>query len=501
MKKFNKVSNTWFKFLKYTIEFVFFIILIYYLCNCSLYQYKNSEFKVSGLLLLSLILFYYLFYKIFKKIESKSPIAYKISLFIVSLLLYTFWGVYAKTSQISDYEVLINGAKQMLEGAFNNLSFDKTNYFYFYNFQTGFVTYLFLLMKIFGKSLFSLKIIEILVMSLTNTLIYDIASKVYSRKVGIISSIIYTLLLFNISGSSVINNQHISTFFVVLSLYFFIKNKWYFNILSGILLAISYILRPSSIIIILGICIFIIWKLLINNFKNWKSLIVSLLLFIFSILIIIKIFDYIMIHTNTVPNSAVNGNVTTFKFVLGIQSCGIYGIPTENAERTQVYFDLEHLNFDYDLYNYNCKKYVLDKYINDTKNTIKSISNKMIPFCGGPDNQIYFAWQNVKDDNLCTIIYYYGYAQYILLIVLNICSSVFFISKMKRTDKNQDIKQIYNLFKIIFILYFISHIFIEVQPRYRYDQYLMLSLISSPFLSILFTYLDNFFKNKKLTII
>ena len=87
MKKFNKVSNTWFKFLKYTIEFVFFIILIYYLCNCSLYQYKNSEFKVSGLLLLSLILFYYLFYKLFKKIESKSPIAYKISLFIVSLLL------------------------------------------------------------------------------------------------------------------------------------------------------------------------------------------------------------------------------------------------------------------------------------------------------------------------------------------------------------------------------------------------------------------------------
>ena len=35
-----------------------------------------------------------------------------------------------------------------------------------------------------------------------------------------------------------------------------------------------------------------------------------------------------------------------------------------------------------------------------------------------------------------------------------------------------------SLFFIIFILFFCAHIFIEVQPRYRYDQYVMLALIS-----------------------
>ena len=41
------------------------------------------------------------------------------------------WGIFAKTPPISDYEVLINGAKSMARGEFPTLAFDKTNYFYF----------------------------------------------------------------------------------------------------------------------------------------------------------------------------------------------------------------------------------------------------------------------------------------------------------------------------------------------------------------------------------
>ena len=100
------------------------------------------------------------------------------------------------------------------------LSFDKTNYFYFYNFQTGFVMYLALVIKIFGSHLIFLKIFEILFMSLTNVFVYKIASKVYTKKIGIISSIIYSLLFFNIAGSSIINNQHFSTLLIILSIYF-----------------------------------------------------------------------------------------------------------------------------------------------------------------------------------------------------------------------------------------------------------------------------------------
>lgn len=55
------------------------------------------------------------------------------------------------------------------------------------------------------------------------------------------------------------------------------------------------------------------------------------------------------------------------------------------------------------------------------------------------------------------------------------------------TNKEKYNKEEYNeLFKIIFILFFCAHIFIEVQPRYRYDQYIMISLISAPFLNWIF---------------
>ena len=42
------------------------------------------------------------------------------------------------------------------------------------------------------------------------------------------------------------------------------------------------------------------------------------------------------------------------------------------------------------------------------------------------------------------------------------------------------------LLKILFIGFFLAHIFIEVQTRYRYEQYLVLAILSSPVLVILF---------------
>ena len=117
----------------------------------------------------------------------------------------------------------------MANGTFSALSFDKTNYFYFYNFQVGFVMYLALIMKIFGSRLIVLKFFEAVAMSLSNVLICKVASVTYDRKVGIIASLIYSFLLFNIAGSSIINNQHISTFIILLAILMFMKEKkkWY----------------------------------------------------------------------------------------------------------------------------------------------------------------------------------------------------------------------------------------------------------------------------------
>ena len=76
------------------------------------------------------------------------------------------------------------------------LSFDKTNYFYFYNFQTGFVMYLALVIKIFGSHLIFLKIFEIL---------FDIVLLAigYFNEKRWIKVTMLTFIILNLSGSQI----------------------------------------------------------------------------------------------------------------------------------------------------------------------------------------------------------------------------------------------------------------------------------------------------------
>lgn len=376
------------------------------------------------------------------------------------------------------------------------LSFDKTNYFYFYNFQTGFVMYLALVIKIFGSHLIFLKIFEILFMSLTNVFVYKIASKVYTKKIGIISSIIYSLLFFNIAGSSIINNQHFSTLLVILSIYFFIKDKCFYYVLSGILVGIANIIRPSSIIILISFCLFLLWKLLINNFKTWKTFLIGFLLIILSAFSTMKIFDYSLLNLNVVPTSTLSSNAKYFKFVLGIHGNGIYNIPTETAEKTQVYFDLQKLNFDYDLYNNECKNFIVNKFTQNTKETFGHIKNKMLVFCGEEDNQIDFSGNKVQNSKSYIFIKYYGYVQYFLLIVFSLLTVIINVKESKFYNTKNNLYQTQILFEIVFILYFCAHLLIEVQPRYRYDQYLMLAFIASPSIYLLFSIISSKYNKK-----
>lgn len=484
------------KFLKHIIEIVFLLTIVFYFVYCHIYQFENPSYKVVGLIPIAILFVYFCVYKLCGRFE-KNDKFYKILLFVFSIVVYAIWGLFANSPAVSDYEVLINSAKEMISGNFSAFSFDKSNYFYFYNFQTGYVVYLALIMKMFGQKLLALKIVEIFVMALTNVLVYDIASKVYSKKIGIIASVVYASLLFNIAGSSIINNQHISMLFVCIAVLLFMKKKWYSYVLSGILFGISIILRPSAIIFPLACASFLVWKLLIEKFKDWKKNIVAIILILVSMTCFTKIFDFVMVKSNMVPVSAVDSNAKYFKFVLGLQGDGLYNIPTKDAEHTQVYFDLEKLGFDYDEYNKQCMKKIVEICVNTPRRVLEFISKKLVLFCGSADNQLEFASENIKESKICTVISYYGYVQYILILVLCLIITFFSIFRNNKIQYDGKYNNYDKLFKIVFVAFFVAHIFIEVQSRYRYDQYLMLCLISSPMLVMVFEKIKNVFKDIK----
>ena len=177
-------------FIQKLLYIVFFVVLLFYIYNCIMFTATHTSYRVlfSGVFMLA---GYIILIKGAQKLQSFGEIYLRIGLILFSVILYTIWGIYANTEPVSDYEVLIEGANKVLDGTFPELSFDKTNYFYFFNYQIGYSLYLAGIMKLFGQSLIVLKISEIIVLALTNYIIYLIGRKLYNSLTGIIASIVY----------------------------------------------------------------------------------------------------------------------------------------------------------------------------------------------------------------------------------------------------------------------------------------------------------------------
>ena len=493
MKK-SKLLPLGYKLIIGLISILMSIILVYYLINCSLNSF-NYNFLLS---LVLIMIFYFISYILLEKLLDKNEKVFKIVLVGCSIFIYTVWNLIVNTQPVSDYEVLINGAKQFIQGNFAKLSFDKTNYFYFFNFQTGYVIYLASVMKLLGTSLLGLKTVEILILSFSNLLVYLIARNIYNEKIGLIAALVYSTLLFNIAGSSVINNQHLNILLVLITIYLLTKSSkkmsnYLLMVISGTLLALSYIFRQSSLIFIIAICCFMILLLLSKN-NEMKFNFKNMLVFIVTIGIVLFSYDNILKLAHVVPNSALAINAKYFKYVTGIYGHGITETYTTSAEKTYVYYDLKNFNFDYDKYNDACREFLKNRFVKERDETIDFISKRVAKFTAEPDNQIEGAVStDFTNRNLYKLMVNYGYTQYIMIIFLAFTSVVF----IKRENKNIKNKNLFSFWQIVFIGFFLCHLVIESQSRYRYDQYLALSILAAPTLYYLINFLNSKIKNFK----
>ncbi len=471
---------------------IFIAIIIFYLFNISNYLFKNPGFLVLIPAIIILMLWYFLYCKL-SKIQQKSDKKLSLIIFFGSFIIYLIWGLFAKTQPISDYEVIFNGAKDVINGTFAKQSFDPTNYFYYYNHQIGHTLFVAIEMFFTGGSLAALKILEIIFLSATNLLLYKSVKKIFSDKSALIITIVYSTLIFNVLGSSVINNQHITAFFYMLGLYFFVKNdKILGKILCGMLVSIATIIRPSSIIILLGFVFYLIW-LIIKKSSRRQNLI-HLTMIILSFFITTEAINTIVVKTHLAPSSITEPKVPYFKYILGFQWHGLHNIPTIDKIKNTTYLGLEKENFNYEEYNEKSKKYIIDSYLHNTASVLRYIRNRLNYFTAEPDCQVDWAKRGYKDTLSGQVLVKYGYAEYLLLIIFSLISVILYLKNKIKNKKDIDI---YNLFIIIFIGYFLVHTVIECQTRYRYDQYIMLTIISLPIVKIIFEYLDN--KVKKIT--
>ena len=156
---------------EYGIRVIFLLSISFYFFVQIVYAFKENALSYL-LFIISLCLLTFCAYLFFRKFFAERPLGGALLVVGVSLCVYIGWALFSKSQPTSDYEVLIDGARSMLDGSFGELSHDKENYFYFYNFQTGYVIYLAAVLKLSGGSIIGLKVAEIIILTLSNLVLY-----------------------------------------------------------------------------------------------------------------------------------------------------------------------------------------------------------------------------------------------------------------------------------------------------------------------------------------
>ncbi|WP_242835325.1 hypothetical protein [Ruminiclostridium papyrosolvens] len=185
-------------------------------------------------------------------------------LFIIAFCLKGFVAVRYNAIPQSDFKLIYNAAIKFAQGDF---SFSNTKYFSLWSYQTGIVLYYGFLLKL-GCNIIGLKICNCLFIAGVNVLIYMISDKLVGDKCARFISIIYLFYPATFFLCSVLTNQHVSNFFILLGIYLYVFKKANTignTVLAAVMIAVGNALRPQGIVVVAAFVICSMIELLHKN--------------------------------------------------------------------------------------------------------------------------------------------------------------------------------------------------------------------------------------------
>ena len=400
-----------------------------------------------------------------------------IAIFGLSMAMLITWNHFIKAVPVSDYKVIWDGANQIVEGTFSSRAIRKDDYFCFYNYQIAYAFYLSLLIRIFHGSIAAIRVVEMVVMVLTNVVLFKTLRLFTSLRTSFCGAVLFMGWPFLFMGSGILNNQHESMFFEALAVYMFLKYideekvmpcKW---IICAVFISIAEIMRPTAFVVMIAVTLLPVLKAFLK--KNTQYLIRGGIVLI-SYLVISNTINGIFLLSGLAPYGIKSSNLW-FKLTLGLTGNGITQQKSTDAKHTNLYYDLKHYGFNYDSYKEAAASYI-KKIIKSRSINFEFVWNRIVYFAGAVDNQSGFTGTNILKSHPVTrnVLNAMGICIYFL--------SVVFASIRCMLWNIMDRDEI-SLPALIFLGYFVVYLVFETQTRYRYEQYYMLFLLAVPAMS------------------
>lgn len=425
----------------------FFIFAFWYSFQNVSRNYESTAWLVLNILFFALMVA--LLFCVFTKIQSTKG-------FIILLLLLgggarIWWIVNINTVPHSDFSIMYEAAKHAAAG---NFSFTSYGYFQRWPYQHGFTLYEALLMKVFGENLYILKLFNIF-FSLGNSLIiYVIARKLFNEPTGKITSLLYTFYIPNIIYCSVLTNQHISTFFFLLALYFLVVNGFsrkYSWIMIGILLGLGNLMRPTGDFFTLAMIVYVfIYKVLPLRKKEGFTY-VKKLVGVVAVYILFQQFISMSLIYGGIASQPLSSQDPYWKFAVGLNQ--------DTIGRYSRGDDIFVSQFSIGEERNNAEIEMIKERIEDKGKLVSLLYEKFKLFWGATDASVYWALQDENQPALKHYLTKLEQLSYLTITLFGI--GVIFLFKRMNTKAP--------LFVVLLVGYALIHLFVEIQTRYRFD--------------------------------
>ncbi len=375
-----------------------------------------------------------------------------ILLFVIAFLLRLGVVLFIHTPIISDFKTMYDASLELLQGSSN---YKTSSYFLLWGYQMGHVIYQSILLHIVNNVTF-LKIMNALITSITVVLIYLLSKKVVKEKYAKIMTIFYMIFPFPLLLNTVLTNQLLPVTLTLLGIYLLVgvdyTNKYISkSIMIGLLIGVANILRSEGIVILFSIFLYSLFLIIQKN--NWKKVMISFLMIVFSYYTIFQGSSFLLEKTNISPNGLKNMN-PSWKFVLGF-----------NYDTNGMYSDSDALIYAGS--SEKSKEIVMERlsnYQNIPELFLKKIKIQWI------NSDLSWSIGHIKNMGVYHFLNFINQLFILILLFLSLVGtySIFRYQVFKK-NKLLEINRVCIITFMILLTYFFVYLLIEVMPRYAYS--------------------------------
>lgn len=432
------------------LSLVFFLAALIFSYKYGMEIYTEKEdFNLWIILIAGTVLALILFLVFFSRFI---PVKIFIGLLIIAAIApRLYWILNIDTPIESDFSLLYHGAVDAVNG---NFGFSNEPYFRAWVYQIGFTMYQALIISIFGENIFVLKFLNVIFSSGIVVLVYMIGRILFNETAGRAASLFYAFYIPSIVMTSVLTNDHLSTFLYFLGFYLLVKAKGQtlkLGLLIGLFLALGNIIRPvGSLILIAVFLYYLVYEIILAN-KEKKIPAIKALAGIFAAyFIVMNIASYGFI-AGGVTEFPLSNRAPYWKFLLGFnhETKGQYS--SDDVAAIGRYPLGEERN--------EAEKAMVLERLEDKKKVAQLFYDKTEIMWGTRDSSVVWSLGKVNRPYLLYKLRIADQAVYMVMLLFSAFAMLFY-------RKGNKIPVLF--FMILVLGYYSVHLLIEIQTRYRF---------------------------------